>query len=162
MARYSAQIRNTILKKMLPPESRSAAELSTEYGVSVATIYGWKARMNNGTLKVDDGAQSNNRRQLTEKLSLLLESKSIGEDEKGSWLRDNGLHSEHLTVWEQEVRESVAKGEKELREELKSVKKQLKEQQKELDRKEKALAELAAIVTLQKKTSLLFQDREDD
>ncbi len=162
MARYSAQIRNAILNKMLPPQSRSVADLAAEYGVSAATIYGWKARMNNGTLQVDDGAQSNRRRQLTEKFTLLLESKSVSEQEFGSWLRDNGLHSEHLTVWEQEVRDAVVKGEKELREELKTVKKQLNGYKKELARKEKALAEMAAIITLQKKTALLFQDREDD
>ncbi len=162
MPRYSAQFRNTILKKMLPPESKMAAELSEEYGVSVSTILNWKSKMNNGTLQIDDGAQSNSRRQLTEKLSLLLESKTIPEDEFGSWLRDNGLHSEHLTVWEQEVRDSVTKGEKELREELRETKKQLKQHQKELNRKEKALAEMAAIIALQKKTKMLFQDREDD
>lgn len=162
MPRYSAQFRNTILKRILPPESKTAAELSAEYGVSVTTILNWKFKMNNGTLSVDEGAQSNSKRQLTEKLSLLLESKTIPESEFGSWLRDNGLHSEHLTVWEQEVRDSVAKSEKELRGELKEAKKQLKQQQKELNRKEKALAEMAAIIALQKKTELLFQDREDD
>lgn len=158
MARYSAQFRNTVLRKMLPPENRTAADLSAEYGISVATLYGWKAKMNNGTLQVDDGVQSNRRRKLSEKLSLVLESKSIPADELGTWLRDNGLHSEHLVVWEQEVRESMTQGEQQAREELRAAKKQIKKQQKELERKEKALAELSTIITLQKKTQLLFQD----
>jgi len=158
MARYSAQFRNAVLKKMLPPESRSAADLSAEYGISITTLYGWKAKMNNGTLQVDDGVQSNRRRKMSEKLSLVLESKSIPTDELGAWLRDNGLHSEHLVVWEQEVRESMTQGEQKAREELRSAKKQIKQQQKDLERKEKALAELSTIITLQKKTQLLFQD----
>lgn len=158
MARYSAQFRNAVLKKMLPPESRSASDLSAEYGISITTLYGWKAKMNNGTLQVDDGVQSNRRRKMSEKLSLVLESKSIPTDELGAWLRDNGLHSEHLVVWEQEVRESMTQGEQKAREELRSAKKQIKQQQKDLERKEKALAELSTIITLQKKTQLLFQD----
>ena len=162
MPRYSAQFRNSILKKMMPPENRSAADLATEYGITISTIYNWKARMNNGTLQVDDGAQSNRSRQLGEKFSLLLESKGLSDDKLGSWLRENGLHSEHLTVWEQEVRDFMTKGEQEAREQLRELKKEFKKNQKELDRKDKALAEMAAIIALQKKTARLLQDEEDD
>lgn len=98
MPRYSAQFRNSILKKMMSQENRSAADLATEYGIKVSTIYNWKARMNNGTLQVDDGVQSNRNRQLGEKFSLLLESRGLSNDQLGSWLRENGIHSEHLTV----------------------------------------------------------------
>jgi len=162
MARYSAQFRNSVLRKLLPPQSKSVSEVAAEFGVSTATIYTWKARMNDGTLQVDDGAQGARQRQLTEKFSLLLESRGLSDGELGPWLRDNGLHSEHLTVWEQEVREAMTKGEQQAREELREAKRQIKEQRRELDRKDKALAELAAIATLKKKVSYLFQDHEDD
>lgn len=162
MSRYSAQFRNSVLKKMMPPENRTASEVAAEYNISMATIYNWKSKMKNGTLLTEDGAQSNRQRQPTEKFSLLLESKSVSESDFGGWLRNNGLHSQHLKVWEQELRETMTNGEKKARDELKAVKKQLKEQQKELQRKEKALAELAAIVTLQKKTELFLEEKEDD
>ena len=83
MLRYSTQFRNTFLRKLLPPESRTAGSLATEYGLSIGTIYGWKAKMNNGTLQVDDSDQSNRHRQLSGKFSLLLESRGIPEDEMG-------------------------------------------------------------------------------
>ena len=162
MARYSAQFRNNVLRKLLPPLSKTVGEVAAEYGISTATIYGWKAKLNDGTLQVDEGAQGARHRQLSEKFSLLLESRGLAENELGSWLRDNGLHTEHLSVWEQEVREAMTKGEQQAREELREAKKKIKQQQKELQRKDKALAELAAIVTLQKKTELLFRDHPDD
>ena len=162
MPRYSAQFRNTILKKLLPPESRSALSLAREYNLSVATIYGWKARMRDGTLQLEDGMQANRRRQLAEKLSLLLESRSVTDETMGEWLRENGLHSQHLTVWEQEVRDAVTKSEQEAREELKAARKKIREQERELTRKEKALAEAAIIITAQKKISQMFQDPRDD
>ena len=61
----------------------------------------------------------------------------------------------------------MTKGEQQAREELREAKKKIKQQQKEQTRKDrapkkKALAELAAIVTLQKKTELLFRDHPDD
>jgi hypothetical protein len=45
---------------------------------------------------------------------------------------------------------------------MKAIRKELKLKDKEISRKDKALAELSTIITLQKKTSLLFQDPEDD
>ena len=77
MARYSAQFRSNALKKLLPPQSKSVGEVAAELGISTATADGWRARMNNGTLQIDDGAQGANRRQLVEKLSLLLESRGL-------------------------------------------------------------------------------------
>ena len=162
MPRYSAQFRNTVLKKLLPPDSRSALSLAREYNLSVGTIYGWKARMRDGTLQIEDGVQANRSRQLAEKLSLLLESRSVSDETIGEWLRENGLHSQHLTVWEQEVRDAVTKSEQEAREELKAAKKKIREQERELTRKEKALAEAAIIITAQKKISQMFQDPRDD
>ncbi len=99
--------------------------------------------MNNGTFQVDEGAQGARHRQLSEKFSLLLESRRLTDEELGSWLRENVLHSQQA------------------REELRDAKKQIKKQQRELDRKEKAPAESAAVVTLQK-TKLLFRDHQDD
>ena len=61
MDRYSAQIRNTILKKLLPLENRTAASLAREYNIAVTTIYGWKAKMKYGTLQCDDGVLSESR-----------------------------------------------------------------------------------------------------
>lgn len=162
MARYSAQFRNTVLKKLLPPESRSAVSLAREYNLSVTTIYGWKARMRHGTLQEDEGVLSNRERPLAEKLSLLLESRTVSDEAMGQWLREHGLHSQHLEVWEQEVREAVTKSEQSAREELKTAKKKIREQERELARKEKALAEAAIIITVQKKTFAMLQDPRDD
>nr|WP_146049365.1 helix-turn-helix domain-containing protein [Alkalispirochaeta sphaeroplastigenens] len=151
-----------MLKKLLPPEERSVRSLAKEYNLSVGTIYGWKARMRDGTLQIEDGVQANRSRQLTEKLSLLLESRSVADETMGEWLRENGLHSQHLTVWEQEVRDAVTKNEQEAREELKAARKKIREQERELARKEKALAEAAIIITAQKKISRIFQGQEED
>lgn len=47
---------------------------------------------------MDDEAQGAGYRQLAEKISLLLESRGPADEELSEWLRDNGLHSEHLSV----------------------------------------------------------------
>ncbi|NJL30117.1 MAG: hypothetical protein HC897_20585 [Thermoanaerobaculia bacterium] len=50
----------------------------------------------------------------------------------------------------------MTKGEQQAREELRAAKKRIRAQEKEVVRKDKALAELAAIVTLQKKRRCCF------
>ncbi len=68
------------------------------------------------------------------KLSLLLEGKSLPEDQKGEWICKHGLHSEHLPLWAQELTTFIT------------------DKQADLVRKDRALVEAAVMTTL-KKTS---------
>jgi transposase len=69
---------------------------------------------------------------------------------------------QRLELWEQELRTLLEQRGTQQSREMKSIRKELKLRDKELQRKDKALAELSTIIALQKKTSLLFQDPEDD
>ena len=62
MPQYSAQFRNPILKKLLPPENRSAVSVAKEYHISATTLYGWKARVKSDDLTLEDGVQANRER----------------------------------------------------------------------------------------------------
>ncbi|MGL5948725.1 MAG: transposase, partial [Aeromonas sp.] len=42
MARYSAERKQAILRKLLPPENMSAAEVSRLEGISLQTLYHWR------------------------------------------------------------------------------------------------------------------------
>ena len=162
MARYSAQFRNNVLRKVLPPENRSVHEVSKETGVSIQTIYAWMKRVNDGTYHTSDGAVNPKNRSLKEKFNLLLEYSATDKDQLGEWLRDNGVHSEYLPLWEQELREVMGKSEDQYKAEVKELKKKKKELEKELNRKDKALAEMAALVTLKKKLNTILGEQEDD
>ena len=104
MQRYSMQFRNTILHKMVGPQKRSAPELAAEYGISLATIYSWKSKLKDGTLSLMNNESTSDKRIPSEKLMLLLEAKRIPDGQLGEWLRRNGLHSQHLDLWEQELK----------------------------------------------------------
>ena len=54
----------------------------------------------------DGGAGCRNAK---EKLNLLLESQKVTAENEGEWLRQNGLHTEHLTLCKQDLSEIVAK-----------------------------------------------------
>jgi hypothetical protein len=40
--RYSEGLKKALVKKMMPPESKTARELSAEYGIAENSIYAWK------------------------------------------------------------------------------------------------------------------------
>jgi transposase len=97
-----------------------------------------------------------------EKLRLLMESRGIEKEKLGLWLRENGLHSEHLTQYEQELRDMAEdRGNKE-KLENKKLRDEIKRLQKDLRKKEKALAEMAALYTLKKKADELWGEHEEE
>ena len=160
--RYSHAVRHSILKKVLPPESRSVAEVSRETGINYQTIRNWIKQSQSGTF--DGGLHDSSPRQLTpkEKYELVVEAAGIGDDNLGEFLRERGLHTEHLTIWDQELRDMVDKNTDKHLAESKALKKRVKELERELLRKEKALAEAAALLVLKKKLETLSTDPEDD
>ena len=136
--KYTTSFRNSVLKKILPPSNRSVTSVSKETGVAVVTINNWLAKLKEGKMSLDeDDENPSSMRNSREKLDLLIEYQTVSEENQGEWLRQHGLHSEHLPLFRQELNEELEK--------------QLKETQKELNRKTDALAELAAIYTLKKK-----------
>ena len=160
--RYSQGFRESVLKKVLPPESRSVTEVSRETGVAAWTIYQWKHAARDGTLTGSTGEVRPRDRNPVEKFRLLIEGNAVEEENRGGWLREHGLHSEHLTLWEQELRDIVTDKDQKLRQELAETKKKLKEKERELRRKEKALAEMAALLTLKKKADAIWGGDEED
>ena len=160
--RYSQGFKESILKKVLPPEGRSVAEVSRETGIAAWTIYQWKRALRAGKLDGGGGELRPGHRNPAEKLRLLIEGNGLDEERRGEWLREQGLHSEHLTLWEQELRDIVTEKDQRLRQELAETKKKLKETERELQRKEKALAEVAALLALKKKANAIWGDDEED
>jgi transposase len=159
--RYSRAIKESVLKKVLPPEKRSIREVALEYGINDQTIRNWIEQVNNGILNLDaelGPAALGNR----EKFQLVLEAAGIPEEQLGGWIREKGLHSEHLQLWQQELRETVTEKETQHKQELRESKKKIKQLEKELNRKDKALAEMAALIALKKKLHRILEDNEDD
>jgi hypothetical protein len=131
-----------MLKRVLPPNNETIVSVSQDTGVAKATTSYWKKQAADGILERGDGPLRPSDRSSAEKLTLLLESRGVEMDQHGEWLRSHGLHSEHLPLWEQELRDIVTDKEKKQREEL-----------AELQRKDKALAETAALLALKKSGS---------
>jgi transposase-like protein len=159
--RYSLAFKQKAVRRILPPNDESVRSVSKDMGVTENSLYQWLKKAKDGTLG-KDGDVSPGGRGAKEKLKLLLEGRVIPVEKQGEWLRKNGLHSEHLHQYEQEIRDIVEEKSDKQKEENRQLKNENKELKKELNRKEKALAEMAALLTLKKKANAIWGDGEED
>ncbi|MGQ0601160.1 MAG: transposase [Anaerolineales bacterium] len=96
-----------------------------------------------------------------QRLDALLETHGLSDEERGAWCRERGVHSHQLEHWRRELIEGAQEsGEsaverRTLREENRALK-------KELRRKDKALAETAALLVLKKKAAAIWGENEGE
>lgn len=152
--KHSTDVKDTALKKILGPGGRSIAAVSREMGLNTRTVYGWVRAAQNGQMsKRGKGGGPN----ITEKFALVLEARALSEEDLGRWLRTKGLHGDQLKLWEQEIESVLGRDVGPL---LHEKEQDIKELRKELRRKDKALAEMAALVILKKKLQTMFGEEE--
>ena len=161
--KYSMGFRASIIRKTLDGSGRSVYQIAKETGINSATIANWIDQHKAGKLSLDGcDAVTPDQRNPGEKLALLLEGKAMAEEGRGEWLRQHGLHSEHLPLWEQELTAIMNDKQADIRNDNANLRKENKRLQKENERQKKALAEAAILLTLKKKFHHLFaEDRED-
>lgn len=154
----------------------SAKRLSDETGVSATQLYVWlNAARKAATMtqrkpplsaeKQPGGVAKE--RSAEEKLRLLVAAAGLEDEQLGAFLRQEGLHGETLRAWQEAAAlglsgRAVAPASAPLtlnqRRRLDAAEKEVKELKRELRRKEKALAEAAALLVLEKKLQALGWD----
>ena len=154
---YSLEFKRRMVERMIGDEGIGLAALSRETGISKPSLCKWRQDAIRD-LVMSDSVESADRRPEDwgpqEKLQAVLETGGMPDDKLGEYLRRKGLQEVHLEEW----RLLVAKGGLEAlqgkvtKARITSEAKQVRRLQKELQRKDKALAEAAALLVLQKKS----------
>ncbi len=153
--KFTEGFKKSMVEKLLTPGGLGISELSKEIGVSNQTLYNWRDKFVNE----DDTAKSPRKWNMREKYSALIEAAGFSGEELGKWLRQTGLRSEHLELWRKEIEQLVSSPKD--KEEIRKLKSENKKLRKELHRKEKALAETAALLTLKKKAAAIWGEEEE-
>jgi len=153
--KYSYDFKESVVQKAL--SGKKVKEVAEETGITAWSIYQWIKEFKDGNMKADETGPKGY--SLNKKQMLLLEAQSIPEEEQGEWLRKNGLHSDHLNKWKDEIFDMMNK-KNEDKIEIRRLKEKNKELEKEINRKDKALAEITALLTLKKKLNHLWEDEE--
>ena len=96
-----------------------------------------------------------------EKLTVVIEAASLPDEELGAFLRERGLHQANLKQWRREMIEGLAEPKARSSSKPSAETRRIRELERELTRKEKALAEAAALLILKKKAQALWGDEDD-
>lgn len=162
---YSAERRESVLKKMLPPNNVSIAALAKAEGISDATLYLWRKQARDQGRLMPDTDTTPNGWTSRDKFAAVMETAALSETDVAAYCREKGIYPEQLSQWRtacEHANDWSQASEKKLKEATQSERKKNKQLQKELARKEKALAEAAALLVLRKKYNALFEDPEDE
>ncbi len=162
---YTPQRKESVLKKMLPPSNISIAALSKEEGISDATLYNWRKQARDQGRLMPNSDNTPNGWSSRDKFAAVMETATMNQTQIASYCREKGIYPEQLGQWREACEQANdwnQTSEKKLKEATKTEKKKNKQLQKELARKERALAEAAALLVLRKKYNALFQDHEDE
>jgi transposase len=164
MQSYSETMKSKLVQRMLAPESKSIRRIASETGISESALYKWRqaARINGMTTQSKTSVEAKRPEDWSaaEKLSAVVESTSLKDEDLGAFLRSRGLHQAQLSQWHESALSALGPGR--ATRGASSDQRRVRELEKELLRKDRALAEAAALLILQKKVQAIWGDTGDD
>lgn len=161
---YSPEFKESLLRRMLPPNSESITKIAKEEGISEQTLRNWRDKARKEGYAVPGKEASSDDWSTQDKFLVVVETASLNESELAEYARKKGLYVEQIKAWRDACMNAnggVAKEAARLNRELKESQKERKKLEKELERKDKALAEAAALLVLSKKAHAIWGDPED-
>ncbi|MFT5161775.1 MAG: transposase [Alteromonadaceae bacterium] len=164
-------------KALIRRDSQSLKEIAESLDVGYSTLSRWITQSKNNELESDPNsteeipevitmAKREKRPQdwsLEERLQIVMECHSLDEEALSALCRAKGLYVHHINQWKEDFIKgtTVSNKVKEVSE-TKDLKKEIRTLKKDLNRKDRALAETAALLVLQKKVNLIWGSEEED
>lgn len=170
---YSEKFKLRMIQRLTGPNAPSALMLSREVGVSQPTLSLWLRRARRLPAMTKEQPEDKNPStpkspkswSAEEKYRVVLDASTIAEVDLGEFLRKRGLHAAQLEEWRRVAAEgakgALRPGKKPGHGQSKIDSRKIRELERELNRKDKALAEMAALIALKKKVELLWGDEDE-
>jgi len=153
---YSPTFKAKMVQRMMGREALSAHRLAQESGVRQQTLSRWLREARMLGVMMDDPANKpgGGARSVDDKLRILMAAIRLSGEELGAFLRQEGLHMARLDEWRKALDDHAQPST--------SARRRIRELERELRRKDKALAEAAALLILKKKLRVFSEDEDDD
>ena len=158
---YTEAFREQALQKVYTRGDRGVNAVADELNVSHWTLKGWMKSHKPKVRKSPVNNKRPNERSRAECLQLLLDSHGLDDEALNAFCRENGIFAHQLQQWREGFETSQSQGTSAHSEQLRELKHLNKSLERELNRKEKALAEAAALLVLQKKYQALWEDKAE-
>jgi len=156
--KYTEAFRKQSVEKVYSRGARSVKAVAEELNVNPWTLKNWMRT--HKEISISKQGMTTKRPKdwsLAERLQLLLESHRLDEEALNALCREQGIFRHHLQQWREAFETGTLQSN---RSELRELKEANKGLRSELNRKEKALAEAAALLVLQKKYQALWEEED--
>ncbi len=150
---------------LLPPYNYSLRRVGSELSVAVGTVHKWRQELKNEGLLQEGKVQNTESFTPDQIFSFVMESSRMSEHQLAAYCREKGLYVEQVKEWKAASLQAFqTKSESKYKQDTlrRADKKRIKVLEKELARKDKALAETAALLVLREKFNALWETSEDD
>lgn len=166
-----------MVRRMIGPSPTAQADLARETGIPQTTLSRWLREAGNvvpvprkkrtpesAPPSVDEADRPKRPQDWTplERAEVVLKASQLASPQEiGEFLRSRGLHRETLREWQTALEESLSAQAPRSARALSDAKR-IRELERDLARKDRALAETAALLILKKKMALFWGDEDDD
>ncbi len=142
------------MARLLPPESASVDEVAREVGVGAQTLQRWLG---------DALSRPARERAWTApaRLEAVITTASMDEAARSAWCREHGVYPQQLAQWRSSATEALAEPEEARAspQQTRRDRRRIKELEREVHRKDRALAETAALLVLSRKLEAVFNNK---
>lgn len=153
---YSIEFKEQALRKVYQREGRTIESIANELNMPMTTLKGWLQTTKRAQKMMNNNNNTAKRPEdwsMDARLLALQKSYNLNETELSAWCRTQGIFTHHLAQWRNDFCTLAASNAPEIRQ----LKLAYQELERQLRRKDKALAEAAALLVLQKKFQSLWE-----
>jgi hypothetical protein len=156
LARFGQSFKDRSVARLLPPESATLELVSKEVGITVETLERWRESLQSMPARGRAWTAPT-------KLQAVITTAALSEVDKNAWCREHGIYPAELEQWCSSATTALAEPQ-DARASPKVTskdRKRIKDLERELLRKDRALAETAALLVLSKKVAAIYNWGED-
>ena len=139
------------MARLLPPESAPPEVVAREIGVSADTLERWRSEALAAPARERTWTAA-------ARLDAVITTAAMDEAARSAWCREHGVYPQQLQQWRDSATQALAEPEEARAspQQTKQDRRRIRGLERELRRKDKALAETAALLVLTKKVSAIF------
>ena len=155
--KYQSGFKEQALRKVFARSSDQTVDaIASDLNMNVGTLRGWMKKPSSDQKNPPPKAAHAVDWTPAQRLLALHESHDLKDEALNGWCRERGLFAHDLTKWRSDFCASAATASREESQELRQLRQANQQLQRDLNRKDKALAEAAALLVLQKKYRALW------
>ena len=169
--RFSQSFKKQAVEKVLNRQDNTTLkEVADSLGIGLSSLSRWILQAKNQELETSSFNEVSHMKKekrpqdwtLEERLNMIISCAVLDEKALSEHCREQGIYPHHVALWKLDFASGSQSDNKPVsRNEVKILKNENKALKKELNRKDKALAETAALLVLQKKVHEIWGNDED-